>query len=336
MVRLLEEWREGIDIGKNVGAILMDLSKAFDCISHDLLIAKLKAYGISLNSCILIYSYLKGRRQCVKINGEQSKFLTILAGVPQGSILGPLLFNIFINDFYFIIKNTNLHGFADDHTISTASDTLEETIRILCQDANTAIDWLDKNDMIANPSKFQAILPSKTKNQNSVSLKIKDKTIKTTNEVEILGVVIDENLKFDHHISNLCQNAVAQLQSIYRLNRFLKPTTRKLALNSFILSNFSYCPLVWNFASSANSKKIEKIQEKALRVIDDDKDLSYAALLNKHNKPSIKVRTLKILAKEIFKTINNLNPIYMKNIFEISNGTRITRQSRNLKSQSYK
>ena len=336
LIRLLEEWREGIDLGKHVGAILMDLSKAFDCIPHDLLVAKLNAYGINTSSCKLLYSYLKGRRQCVKINGEQSRYLTLLAGVPQGSILGPLLFNTFINDFTFVIKNTNLHGFADDHTLSTAKNTIEETISTLSNDANIAIDWLNNNDMVANPSKFQAILPSKTRNLTSESFKIKDKTIQSTNEVEILGVVMDENLKFEKHISNLCQSASGQLHSIIRLNRYLKPVAKKLAINSFVLSNFSYCPLVWNFSSSILLNKIEKIQEKALRLITNDKGLSYNDLLKKHNKFSIKTRSLKILATEIFKTINNLNPIYMKDIFKVKTGQKNTRQNLNLKSQDYK
>ena len=104
IVRLIEDWKKGLDQNKYVGSVLMDLSKAFDCISHDLLIAKLHAYGFDISALKYIYSYLKGRRQCVKINGIQSQFMTILAGVPQGSIFCPILFNIFINDFLFFLQ----------------------------------------------------------------------------------------------------------------------------------------------------------------------------------------------------------------------------------------
>ena len=103
----------------------MNLSKALDFIPDDLLIAKLHSYGFSKGSLKYIYSYLKGRRQCVKINGIKSKFLTILAGIPQGSILGPIFFNIFINDLHYCIKKANLPSFADDHTISANAKTLK-------------------------------------------------------------------------------------------------------------------------------------------------------------------------------------------------------------------
>ena len=134
----------------------MDLSKAFDCISHDLIIAKLKAYGFQNDSLKIIYSYLKGRRQCVRVNGSDSSFKTILAGVPQGSILGPILFNIFINDLNYFIKRANLHGFADDHTLTASKTNIEDLKEVLNSESNITVDWLNDNSMVANPSKFQA------------------------------------------------------------------------------------------------------------------------------------------------------------------------------------
>ena len=335
LIRLIEEWRQGIDQGKYVGSILMDLSKAFDCIPHDLLIAKLDAYGFDKRSCKLVYSYLKGRQQCVKINGTHSTFHTILAGVPQGSILGPVLFNLFINDFYSFIHNTSPHGYADDNTLSKVADSRDQVVEDLTKDANISIDWLTDNDMIANPSKFQVIFPTKLKDQQSIDIKIKDKTISSKNEVEILGLTIDENLKFEKYISKICRSASGQLHAIYRLNRYFKPKTRTLAINSFILSNFSYCPLGWCFLSARQCSKIDKIIEKSLRVIKSDNQLSYKDLLEKYGQSSIKHRAHKIIAAEVFKTFNNMNPTYMHNIFQKQANIRATRQTLNLKSQSF-
>ena len=109
----------------------MDLSKAFDSIPHDLLIAKMHAYGFSINVVTFFYSYLKRRKQNVKINNTNSVFQVLLTRVPQGSILGPLLFNIFINDLYLWITKTDLLNFADDNTIKAAERTIENLISTL-------------------------------------------------------------------------------------------------------------------------------------------------------------------------------------------------------------
>ena len=101
---MVEEWKENLDNNFIVGAVLTDLSKAFNCIPHDLLIAKLSAYGLNRDSLCYICSYLKDRKRCVQINIEQSTFDTIISGVPQGSIFGPILFNISFNDFFFLIQ----------------------------------------------------------------------------------------------------------------------------------------------------------------------------------------------------------------------------------------
>ena len=118
----------------------MDLSKAFDCVPHDLLIAKMHAYGFDLGSLTFFYSYLKRRKQSVKINNIYSSFQILLSGVPQGSILGPILFNLFINDLFLWIDQSQLSNFADDNTISAFAESIPELIKILESESNIAID----------------------------------------------------------------------------------------------------------------------------------------------------------------------------------------------------
>ena len=127
----------------------MDLSKAFDCISHDLLLAKLHAYGFDKKGLKLIYSYLKGRKQRgVKINGDYSTWKDILNGVPQGSVLGPLLFNLFINDLFYFVKNSDVHNYADDNILSFSDSSINKIISKLESDISILDTWFTNSGLL--------------------------------------------------------------------------------------------------------------------------------------------------------------------------------------------
>ena len=142
MIRLLEEWREKLDKNYVVGEVLMDLSKAFDCVPHDLLLAKLAAYGVNESFLCYIYSYLLNRKQCMRINNINSDFLTVISGVPQRSIVGLILFNCFFNDFYYVIEIANAHNnFADDNTLTVSANSIQNLIHLLESESSEAIKW---------------------------------------------------------------------------------------------------------------------------------------------------------------------------------------------------
>jgi len=157
LIRMIGQWHQCLDKSGKVGSILMDLSKAFDCIDHDLLIAKLAAYGLNHQSLKLFKCYLSNRFQRTKIGSCCSSWLLILKGVPQGSILGPLLFNIFINDLLSIVNKTDICNFADDNTIYSCASSLEEVISNLKDDLSDILSWFKVNGLAANPKKFQML-----------------------------------------------------------------------------------------------------------------------------------------------------------------------------------
>ena len=165
----------------------MDLSKAFDSLPHDLLLAKLSAYGFDKCSLKLLHSYLSHRMQRTKIGSCFSSWLELILGVPQGSILGPLLFNIFINDLLSFIQKTNICKFADDNTLYSGSYSTEDVISSLKYDLKNVLRWFSCNQLVANPEKFQMMfLGSKCDN---VQIKINTITLNQSDSVKLLGVL---------------------------------------------------------------------------------------------------------------------------------------------------
>ena len=201
-----EKWKTSLDNGENIGAILMDLSKAFDCIKHDLLLAKLNAYGFSREALRLVNSFLENRHQRVKINGSFSAFRQLFLGVPQGSVLGPLFFNIYINDLLLSIQDTDICKYADDTTLYTCDTNLDNVIARLENDSNSVIKWFPDNFMKLNTAKCHLLILGRNSNQQ-VTVNIGDSVIENTEEEKLLGVVIDKKLKFETHISKLCKKA---------------------------------------------------------------------------------------------------------------------------------
>ena len=167
--------------------VLMDLSKAYYCITHDLLIAKLAAYGFDHYSLLLIYSYLSNKKQRIKVGSEFSDWLEIKSGVPQGSVLGLLFFNIFINDLLLEVKESEICNFADDTTIYTKGNNIANVILSLEEDLSNTLNWFRVNHMAANPGKFQVILLG-MREQPKLILEINDTAIPLTDKVKLLSM----------------------------------------------------------------------------------------------------------------------------------------------------
>ena len=168
---LLENCKKALDQGNENSALLTALTKAFDCLPHDLIFAKLHAYGFSIKSLKLINSYLTERNQRVKMNDRFSSWLDIVFSVPQGSILGPLLFNIFLCDMFIFCNDINFASYADDNTSYCIGKTPEEVISQLEKSSKSIFEWFENNVMKANPDKCHLLL-SKNENLRQILMKI--------------------------------------------------------------------------------------------------------------------------------------------------------------------
>ena len=317
LVKVIDDWKNALDKKEYIGALFMDLSKAYDCLPHGLLISKLHAYGSSLPACELISSYLSHRQQRVKLGNVRSDWVCLEKGVPQGSILGPLLFNIFINDLFLFIEKCILYNYADDNSMSKTSKYLEEVLSCLRHDGNIAIKWFSENGMQANPGKFQFMVMSPCLIPTQSLILGSDTIITSENEIKVLGVTVDNRLSFTKHVSICCTKAARQLNALARIARYLDSSGRRLIYNSFIASCFSYCPLVWHFCGKQNSDKLEKINQRALRILHNDFTSSYEELLAKSNTTTVLQSRLRSMTLEVFKCIRSLGPPCLSDLFTV-------------------
>ena len=337
LIVMLEDIKKHLDKGKFSGMLLTDLSKAFDCLVHDLLIAKLHAYGMDYNALLLINNYLFGRKQRTKISDVYSKWSDIILGVPQGSILGPLLFNIYINDIFYFIEATKITNYADDNTPYTCEKSIDLVLSKLEIDSNNLGQWFKANYLKSNEDKCQLLL---NLNSTELFIKVGNEIIYNSTETKLLGVTMDSALKFDAHISKLCKKANQKLHALLRVAKYMSYDTHRIIMKSFVISQFGYCPLVWMFHSRGLNNRINKIHERALRSVYNDSNSTFNELLIKDNSVTIHHRNLQALATEIYKAINDLSAPILKSIFNVKtnsynlrNGTTLS--TKNIKTVKY-
>ena len=158
MPLMLEKWKRSVDSGKAFGALLTDLSKAFDCFNHELLIAKLNVYGFSLPALRLIHGYLLHRKQRIRVNNSYSEWLAVMFGVLQGLILGLLLFNIFSADLFLIHSDIDIANFADDNTPYLSAKNTEDVIESLERASVSLFRWFENNLLKGNADKYHFFL----------------------------------------------------------------------------------------------------------------------------------------------------------------------------------
>ena len=212
--------------------MLTDLAKAFDCLSHELLLAKLHAYGVSISALRLIYSFKVNREQRTKTSSSYSSWKETLSGVPQGLILGPLLFNIFICDMFFELRQSDFASYADDNTPYVEANNVDEVIAILENDSIQLLKWFSDNQVKASKDKYHLFITSDEK----VSMKIDNIEIENTSSEKLLGIITDSKLNFKEHLGGIIKKASRKVNVLSRITPYMNLTEQKLLINSFFTS----------------------------------------------------------------------------------------------------
>ena len=316
LISLIEHCKKILDKNGFAGAVLMDLSKAFDTIDHKLLLAKLNAYGLGKDALLLIESYLSDRWQKVKVNSTFSSWTELTKGVPQGSVLGPLLFNIYLNDLFFELDDS-VCNFADDTTSFVCDKSLEAVLHKLENNTDNAIQWFQNNQMKMNPDKCNLLIAGHKWEHAWAT--VGDTKIWENDRVKLLGVTIDNKLRFDTHLSEVCRKAENKLSALTRIFRFLSFDKRRLLVKAFFESQFKYCSLVWMFCSRTANNKINSLHKRALRLIYEDYDATFEELLEIDGSFSVHHFNIQTLLIEIYKFCNGLSIQIFRDLFQIRN-----------------
>ena len=192
------------------------------------------------------------RKQRVKIGNTCSEWINIRKGVPQGSILGPLLFNVFINDLLYHDISSKAYNYADDNTLSYSDKDVNAIKVKLEADCEIAMKWFQLNNMKANADKFQLMFLSRNHSNNEIVINIGNYSIQSSSSITILGVEFDNNLNFANHTDELCKQTSKQTNALKRIKNYFDKQCKRVLYNSYISSNFNYCPVVWMFANRSN------------------------------------------------------------------------------------
>lgn len=259
--QLVESLLLNMNSKKITPLLLLDLSKAFDTIDHEILLFKLKHYGISLNVLKILESYLKNRSFYVVSNQKESSIRPSSIGVPQGSVLGPLLFIIYVNDFHNSLDRSTLHQYADDSAISFSHSAFNVCKDQLLSDLSNVSSWFKANKMKLNVEKTQFIIfgtRSQLNNLKNESLLFQNKVITQSTHVNYLGVHLDNNLSYGKHIS-LLRSKISRLLGMMSNVRYLVPLKlRKQLYQALILPHITYGLTIWSATTAYNVSSMEK------------------------------------------------------------------------------
>jgi hypothetical protein len=328
---------EILDSGGCIDVAYCDFMKAFDKVPHHRLLHKLKLYGIGENYRNWIKSFLLNRRQKVTVNGESSDWRNVTSGIPQGSVLGPVLFVLYINDLPASLQhNSEPYLYADDTKIFKGifkdSDCEE-----LQQDIHEMYNWSEKWMLKFHPDKCKTMRIGRSNiDQYSYSLKPGHKPMDNSNAEKDVGVTIDNKLTFEKHITEKVNKANSILGVIRRTFEYLDLQTFRLLYVSLVRPHLEYANSVWNPFMKKHIDMIENVQRRATKLIPGLSELTYEERLRKLKLPSLSYRRSRGDMIEVYKIVTNKYDPEVSNILHIQNQSQRTTRGHQYKLVKYR
>jgi hypothetical protein len=263
----VETVSDAIENDAHAIGIFLDLRKAFDTVNHNILIDKLHHYGIRGVALKFLKSYLSGRRQFVSFEGITSTALEIKCGVPQGSILGPILFLIYINDLCQVSKVLNAVLFADDTNFVFINKNIQEMILNVNFELQKINTWFIVNKLTLNVNKSNYVIFGKRKFLNDEAIKIDEIVLSEATQVTFLGIILDKNLTWKPQITNIEKKVARAIGIMYHVKDLLDKKCLCTLYYSFVYPYISYCCQIWGNTYATKLNKIVVLQKRAIRVI---------------------------------------------------------------------
>ena len=269
LVTLVDKITTAINDGDYVLGLFIDFSKAFDCINHNILFQKLEHYGVRGVALQWFESYLYNRQQYVTFDGVNSDMKTIVCGVPQGSILGPLLFLLYVNDIVNAIPKLFSLLYADDTNSFKTGKKLSEIFAVMNSEICELVKWLNINMLKLNvKKKHYMIFSSQRKNViHDEKLYVNGKEINQVSHTKFLGVIIDDKLSWDYHIKHIRNKIVKGIGIVSKAKKYLNKSCLRTLYSSIIYPYLTYCIEVWGSATQSRLNPLFILQKKAIRII---------------------------------------------------------------------
>ena len=320
---IIDEIASKANNGEVTALCTLDIAKGFDTISHSILLHKLAFYGCDPSSLKWFKSCLTGRTQTVKCNNYLSSELQISIGVPQGSVLGPFLFIIYMNDLPTCMTNGVSHSFADDSSMAANHKTICGAQNILQDNLNNASNWFNSNKLVVNPNKSNVILigPKSKVKDHSVSVTLNGIQIQQSKEITLLGLQIDNNLNFHSHINALAKKLSSKVGLLHRLGTFLPSNQLIMIYSAIIQSLIDYGITLWGSSHKTYLNSIQRMQNRCARICTNtfDHHVSSSSLIKKLQWMDITSRYKYFVGIFMYKYVFGLQPPSLNDHFSLLN-----------------